>query len=288
MALFDWSGIDDHEFARLVGDLLARLGFIDVDYAGVGPDGGVDLLATELVPYTMQGKRSLRWLVQCKFSANGAAKAVKDNEIKDVQGILRSDRFAAQRPGGYMVVTNRKIANNVVERLRGIDRDSRYRSAWVDCTRLEQLLADHPEVQELYFGTDSCRLPSLGPPEAIVSPRSGFSGAPRVTVRVGVPGTDRNTMVEATLDSGASCTVIPFRLVKELKLRARSIVALRGFDGDTRRWAQYYVTMQIQNLPPRNARVVAVPRRRTGLIGWDILSGYRVLFDHRGAVRLWA
>jgi hypothetical protein len=104
MSSLDWNRIDDYSFVKLVGELLARFGFVDIDYQGDGPDGGIDLFATELSPFTVQGRTPFRWAIQCKFSINGLAASVNDSEVRDVAGILRSDRYEVQEPRGYMLV----------------------------------------------------------------------------------------------------------------------------------------------------------------------------------------
>jgi len=73
MVNIDWSKIDDYLFVKLVGELIARLGFVDIEHQGEGPDGGIDLFATELIPFTVQGRIPFRWAIQCKFSVNGTA-----------------------------------------------------------------------------------------------------------------------------------------------------------------------------------------------------------------------
>jgi hypothetical protein len=105
----DWARLDDYVFVKLVGELLGRLGFVDIDSQGDGPDGGIDLFATELLPFTVQGRTPFRWAIQCKFSADPADKSVGDREVRDVEGLLRSKRYGAQEPRGYMLVTNRQI-----------------------------------------------------------------------------------------------------------------------------------------------------------------------------------
>lgn len=88
--MIGWPRCDDYQFVKLVGDLLGRLGFVDTDYQGDGPDGGIDIFATELLPFTMQGRTPFRWAIQCKFSIKAGDACVNDNEIHDVEGILRS------------------------------------------------------------------------------------------------------------------------------------------------------------------------------------------------------
>ena len=123
MSKLDWSKIDDYQFVKITVDLLERLGFVDIDQQGAGPDGGIDILATELIPFAIQGQKPFRWAIQCKFSALGLKGSVNDRDVQDVEGILRSERYTAQELRGYLLVTNRQIVQNVVERLRGIDRN---------------------------------------------------------------------------------------------------------------------------------------------------------------------
>jgi hypothetical protein len=176
MAEIRWSKLDDYQFVKLVDELLGRLGFVDVDYQGDGPNGGIDLFATELVPFTIRGRTPFRWAIQGKFSADGQDGSVSDREVRDVEGILRSERYAGRDPRGYMLITNRRIVQNVIERLRGVDRRSQFRTARVDQAHLESLLVDQPEVMQRYFGDrDSSR--GLGRPALIATPASsGLSG----------------------------------------------------------------------------------------------------------------
>jgi hypothetical protein len=116
-----WEILDDHRFVQLVSDLLKRLGFVDIHIQGDGPDGGLDIIATELVSMTFQGARPFRWGIQCKFSNPGGRRAVTESEIRDVEGVLRSSRYQNHGLLGYMVITNRRVSQNVAERLLGID-----------------------------------------------------------------------------------------------------------------------------------------------------------------------
>jgi hypothetical protein len=88
----DWTRLDDYIFVKLVGELLGRLGFVDIDFQGDGPEGGIDLFATELLPFTVQGRTPFRWAIQCKFSSDPKDKSVNDREVRDVEGLLRSER----------------------------------------------------------------------------------------------------------------------------------------------------------------------------------------------------
>jgi predicted aspartyl protease len=287
MGKIDWTLVDDYEFVKLAGDLLARLGFIDVDYQGDGPDGGIDLFATELVPFTIQGKQAFKWAIQCKFSVAGKQRAVGDSEIRDVEGILRSDRYVAQAPRGYMLITTRRVGQNLVERLRGIDRQSQFRTTHIDGTRLEHLLGENPEIVQRYFSpTKQELLRHMGRPELVATPSPQTLGMPVVNVQVSALGNDRTVATPALIDSGASITVIPNRIVHELQIQPVKFVRIRTLDASVRSLGSYLIELQIENMPTERVEVVAadVPQ---GILGRDVLSKYSVLFDGTGAIRLW-
>jgi hypothetical protein len=83
----DWNRLDDYSFVKFVGDFLGRFGFIDLDFQGDGPDGGIDIFATELVPFAVQGRVPFRWAVQCKFSAEPNNKSVNVRDVRDTEGL---------------------------------------------------------------------------------------------------------------------------------------------------------------------------------------------------------
>src|SRR5689334_16044206 len=96
----DWKAINDRLFVNLVSDFLYEKGFSNIQIQGDGPDGGVDLFATQTTSLGFQ-EHDLRWAIQCKYSASGQSKSVNDSEIRDVEGILRSERYQSQKIGGY-------------------------------------------------------------------------------------------------------------------------------------------------------------------------------------------
>jgi hypothetical protein len=153
MLPIDWSLLNDAQFVRLVAGVLRRLGFVDIQIQGDGPDGGIDLFATELVNFAFQGSRPLRWGIQCKFSFDPGRQAVKPDEVQDVEGILRSDRYASQKPQGYLLITNKRVSQNVVERLQGLDRSSSFRASYLDGDQLLLHLHEQPELLDDYFGS---------------------------------------------------------------------------------------------------------------------------------------
>ena len=156
MIKLKWELLDDEWFVLLAADVLIARGYA-IQYQGAGPDGGVDIFATQtiLIGFDIQ---PFTWAVQCKFSRSPAkAKAVNDSEIKDIEGILRSSRYQTLKPRGYMLVTNRRIAQNVIERLRGVNDQTAFRTCAMDGKRLTTFLAENTKLVLEYF-TDSAKL----------------------------------------------------------------------------------------------------------------------------------
>jgi len=289
MSELDWNRIDDYSFVKLVGELLSRFGFVDVDYQGDGPDGGIDLFATELLPFTVQGRTPFRWAIQCKFSVKGTVTSVNDTEVRDVEGILRSDRYQMQEPRGYMLITNRKIVQNVVERLRGVDRRSQYRTARMDGSHLESLLAEHLELLERYFGERRYGPSGFGKPVVIVSPPAGDSrfSPPSILVELSGPtGTPTlSTKVRAILDTGASMSIVPKKMIDALALKPTGYLRIASTAGEMQA-AQFGVQIGIEQVGRFQVAIVAADVD-TVILGRDILGRFGTFIRPDGGLDLY-
>ena len=146
----DWSLLDDELFVRLVADVLRSKRHTDIKIQGDGPDGGIDIISSELVSVGFNDPRPFKWAVQCKFSSS-TQKAVNDKDVWDVEGILRSSRYQSEKLSGYMLVTNRRVSQNVIERLRGIDEQSSFKTSVIDSAKLSLLLQEYKDVARKYF-----------------------------------------------------------------------------------------------------------------------------------------
>lgn len=197
-----WEILDDHRFVQLVSELLKRLGFVDIHIQGDGPDGGLDIIATELVPMTFQGTRPFRWGIQCKFSKPGGRRAVNESEIRDVEGILRSNRYQKYGLQGYMVITNRRVSQNVAERLLGIDSSSPYRAAWIDGSKLAQYLSEHPDLLDSYFSDVIRQIEKLAQEQA-EERRAELTGKGKFRIDM-VPDQDEPSVFYETGDIGGT------------------------------------------------------------------------------------
>lgn len=189
MIEINWTLLDNHKFVKLIANLLGRLGFVDIQIQGEGPDGGLDLFATEIVSFAFQGRRPLRWGIQCKFSASDLQKAVTPRDIQDVEGVLRSDRYSAHNLQGYMLVTNRRVSQNVVERLQGVDRNSNFRASYLDGEQLVLYLQEQAEILEDYFGRRFMEIEALALEQAkeLAGERLGHDGIRFVPTDVDSP-----------------------------------------------------------------------------------------------------
>jgi hypothetical protein len=282
-----WSRLDDYQFVHLVADLLRGLGFQDVAVQGDGPDGGLDLIATEPLRYAIQGVQPFRWGIQCKFSSDGQHRSVSDREVRDVEGILRSDRFSPLALNGYMVVTNRRISQNVVERLRGIGRNSQFRTAVLDGAQLESRLRDHPEILNRYLGDLSEVLQDLGTPvvESLADSQGRFS----IEVLIAVPGSTESCVVSAVIDTGAVVSCIPSAIID--RLGRSSVLAGQAYarlaTGNRVEVSTCTVDITIGNVTWQNHFVVEIDRE-SALLGQDILSGTILMLEGASQrLRLW-
>lgn len=289
MLEIDWSRIDDHLFVELTGDLLSRLGFVDIDYQGDGSDGGIDLFATELVPFAIQGRTPFRWAIQCKFSKKAGQASVNDNEVRDVEGILRSERYQGQAPRGYMLVTNRHIVQNVIERLRGIDRNSSFRTARLDYSQLVSLLLEHPEIIDRYFShLDEIPL-SLGFPDAVISSKHDGQERliPTVTIRVqDLNSTKPPITTHAVLDTAAEVSVIPTSIIEKLEIPPIDCRKVQVFGGVIRNVLVYFINLSIEGGDFGAIKVLGADTSRA-LIGQDVLTLYSILIQKDGTIRLY-
>jgi hypothetical protein len=314
MKKIEWKLIDDFEFVHLAADVLRRLGFIDVHIQGDGPDGGFDLFATELVSFAISGSQPFRWGIQCKFSTSGRQRAVNDREIRDVEGTLRSDRFHAQDLRGYMLITNRRVSQNVLERLAGINRGSPYRTSYIDGTKLQHLLSENPMIIDKYFGEVRRELHRhLGIPMIVpllknnilvdtinqkgARVKEHYSFPPSISVDVCVPGgAHKPITITSIIDTGCDISLMSPRVLKMLEqtssVRLPILKRVRFYTASNHSGFANCFNVDIHILKETFSNVeVVVPSgwdfESYGFwIGWSLLSKLSVLLDG-DTMRLW-
>lgn len=292
MNTIEWKSINDQEFVCLTADLLRALGFVNINIQGVGPDGGLDLIATELVPFAIHGSHPFTWGIQCKFSKTGTQKSVNDQEIRDIEGILRSDRYSAHNLRGYMLITNRKIVQNIVERLQGINRNSSFRTAHIDGIQLSHRLQEYPKIIEKYFTIEKYSkkvkeaIQDFRPPIII----NDLDPGSRFIVNVGLISPDKRkdiVTVKALIDTGATISVMPKPILEKLGLEY-TYVNVSRVTGGTMPEKCFWCDIRIEALEFNGVGLLALDIPY-GLIGQDILKHYTLLLDGpNGVVKWWA
>lgn len=313
MIKLDWKLINDYEFVYLAADLLRRLGFIDVHVQGDGPDGGLDLLATELVHLAVPGPQPFRWGIQCKFSTKRKGRAVNDSDVRDVEGILRSDRFQGQDLRGYMLITNRRVSQNVVERLSGINRKSHFRTCYIDGTRLQQLLTENSILMERFFSEGRQAVRSLGAP--LVVPilhqinlvnfinnagedlEEQVSFPPAINVEVGIPG-HAPISARALLETGADVSIIAPALIMMLEQSSGTKLpigrSVKFFNESVPAGVTfepcYRINVKIRDTTFHDIEVIApgnwLMEEHHLWLGWSFLKDLTILVEDK-EIRLW-
>lgn len=98
-----------------------------------------------------------------------------------------------------------------------------------------------------------------------------------VTVVHPITGLSSGTL-RAKLDSGADMTVIPERLVAELRMIPRGRVWTRGYDSTYSRRPVYYVRLTVEGFDLPAVRCVAADRTDV-LLGRNVLNRFTITLD---------
>lgn len=144
--IFDWARLDGGSFQDLVVELLAREGF-DARDQGIGPDGGIDILAIQNLTLQEGIYKSYTWAVQAKYRKN-AKSTVKPSELGNIGNLL--SRFKAD---GFLLVTSGRVTNKAFSEIRAISDGSppNYLAAVWDNKLLEGKLLKHPDLARRYL-----------------------------------------------------------------------------------------------------------------------------------------
>ncbi len=87
---------------------------------------------------------------------------------------------------------------------------------------------------------------------------------------------------DGLIDTGAEQTAIPWKCRKLSGVaRTRDLTTLGGFDPRVprRKYPTYIVVLKTPSLGPVKLKVIAIPRRRTVLLGRDFLKGHVFAYD---------
>jgi len=118
-------------------------------------------------------------------------------------------------------------------------------------------------------------MPTLWP----LAYRAGFGSTLAPVLDIHVSWGARSVPLQALVDSGASTTLIPVRLVNDLGLRKIKESAVSGYDGRKERRGVYVVNLEFSGLMFLNRPVVAIPNRDYALVGRDILNSHVTTLD---------
>ena len=113
---------------------------------------------------------------------------------------------------------------------------------------------------------------------------------PALTIALSYAGEERRC--EGTIDTGASCTCVPQRMLDAVEAAAGNEILIRGFDGKPQVACTYYVRVEVLDVnwpggvPNRfdELEVCAIQEPRDGspakvLIGRDLLRNWSLLLE---------
>ena len=103
--------------------------------------------------------------------------------------------------------------------------------------------------------------------------------APVADVTIAHPVTGaRSGVLRGKLDSGADVTVIPERLVGQLRLTPRGRIWTRGYDGTYTQRPVYYVRLRVEGFDLAVVRCIAADRANV-LLGRNVLNRFIITLD---------
>jgi len=109
--------------------------------------------------------------------------------------------------------------------------------------------------------------------------RSFSPPAPVADVTIANPVTGaRSGVLRGKLDSGADVTVIPERLVVQLRLTPRGRIWTRGYDGTYTQRPVYYVRLRVEGFDLAVVRCIAADRANV-LLGRNVLNRFVITLD---------
>ena len=149
----NWEALDGHSFQELCADILRREGY-DVRNQGIGPDGGVDLLAIQHVTLDAELTKAYTWAVQAKFRTRPTS-TVKPQELGNIGNIL--SRFNAD---GFLLITNGRVTNKAFLEIRSFSEGpppTYLTNVW-DRAILEGKCLKHQDIRKRYFSSPGDRL----------------------------------------------------------------------------------------------------------------------------------
>jgi len=142
--MIDWNKITDKEFEKLCYDILARSGFVNIQWLGrTGKDRGRDLIAQKV--QTDLGQTWMEtWLIQCK---RYVSRPPSPSDLNDT--LAWAD---AHKPDVLLIMVTNTLTADTHDWLEKM-KDKKYRIQVCDAKLLETMLTDFKDIQKKYFGT---------------------------------------------------------------------------------------------------------------------------------------
>lgn len=139
----DFSILDGRTFEKLVSELLQVLGF-SIQEEPPTRDSGVDFFASFSSRDPFGAKRREVWLVEVKLYRD---QRVSVSALRQMLGYI-----VMSRGGKGLVVTNGQLTSVAREFLRETAENAGHDLRVIDGTELTNLLMQHPQIVERYFG----------------------------------------------------------------------------------------------------------------------------------------
>ena len=136
------------EFELLCEDLLQAMGFSIVQPPARGPEGGKDLIISEIVRDRMGFTEERKTLVQCKHKAQ-SGKAVGFGEVANYRDVM--DQYQVQR---YLLITSTLPTEDLRTKFEATSKKGDYVALIWSKGDLDRLLDEHPDVRKRYFPSE--------------------------------------------------------------------------------------------------------------------------------------
>ena len=137
------------EFELLCEDLLQAMDFTIVQQPARGPEGGKDLIVSEIVRDKMGLTEERKTLVQCKHKAQ-SGRAVGFGEVANYRDVM--DQYNVQR---YLLITSTLPTEDLRTKFEATSRKGDYIALIWSRGDLARLLDEHLGVRERYFPSEA-------------------------------------------------------------------------------------------------------------------------------------
>ncbi|MCG3667858.1 restriction endonuclease [Aliarcobacter butzleri] len=137
------------QFELLIREIFIKLNY-EVQWSGVGPDRGKDLIAIE-ESNSIIGKTKNKWLIQCKHNAH-SGKSIGLEDIGDFVSACRDHDVTH-----YLIVCSTQLSSSLMERIESISTKQKITIQYWDATKIEKILnqPDFYDIFQMFFPLSS-------------------------------------------------------------------------------------------------------------------------------------